>query len=350
MQDFNSFIQSLLSNPSPQGGMMGGGGNQPNRNFYDQAGNDAYYQNPYRMQDSIDAAMLKRKEADAATAAAMGQQMPVIDGGGSDGYNGDNTGFAPSAPTIGSMNAQDTAFAALQATQGLTPGIAATMGPLGLLGLGGQALANSYLDNQIDAMSNQYGATPSGMFSVSDQNGNVSTVSNDASIAAQNMAEFGVTGMDTGSYNAGNVPTVSNDASIAAQNMAEFGVTGMDDGMDYGTGGGGGGGKIICTAMNQAYGFGSFRNAIWVAYADKHLTKAHEVGYHTLFLPLVDFGFKQGDGKANIAVRKVLEWGTRHRSTDLRAELRHTKRDTTGRIIRFIFEPLCYAVGKLKGY
>jgi uncharacterized membrane protein len=25
MQDFNSFIQSLLSNPSPQGGMMGGG-------------------------------------------------------------------------------------------------------------------------------------------------------------------------------------------------------------------------------------------------------------------------------------------------------------------------------------
>ena len=102
--------------------------------------------------------------------------------------------------------------------------------------------------------------------------------------------------------------------------------------------------------MNHAYGFGSFRNAIWIAYADKHLTKAHEVGYHTLFLPLVDFGFKRGDAKLNMAVRKVLEWGTRHRSTDLRAELRQTKRDTTGRIIRFIFEPLCYAVGKLKGY
>ncbi len=86
MQDFNSFIQSLLSNPNPQGGMMGGGGNQPNRQFYDQAGNDAYYQNPYRMQDSIDAGMLKRKEADAAMAAAMGQQMPQTNGGGSDGY------------------------------------------------------------------------------------------------------------------------------------------------------------------------------------------------------------------------------------------------------------------------
>ena len=129
------------------------------------------------------------------------------------------------------------------------------------------------------------------------------------------------------------------------------GEAGYDAGdMGHGDGGGGRGGKIICTAMNHAYGFGSFRNAIWIKYADKHLTKAHEVGYHTLFLPLVDFGFKRGDGKLNLIVRKVLEWGTRHRSTDLRAELRNKKRDTTGRIIRLIFEPLCYAVGKLKGY
>jgi hypothetical protein len=241
MQDFNSFIQSLLSNPSPQGGMMGGGGNQTNRNFYDQAGNDAYYQNPYRMQDSIDAAMLKRKEADAAMAAAMGQQMPVIDGGGEGGgYDGNNAGFAPSGPTIGSMNAQDAAFAALQATQGLTPSTAALMGPLGLLGLGGQALANSYLDNQIDAMSNQYGATPSGMFSVSDQNGNVSTVSNDASIAAQNMAEFGVTGMDTGGYNAGDGGYGSGTVGYDAGDMGHGGG-GFDGGGIGGSIGGGGG-------------------------------------------------------------------------------------------------------------
>jgi hypothetical protein len=111
-----------------------------------------------------------------------------------------------------------------------------------------------------------------------------------------------------------------------------------------------GGAKIICTAMNQAYGFGSFRNAIWIAYSDKHLTKAHEVGYHTIFLPIVDFAFKRGNGKLNVAVRRIMEWGTRHRSIDLRAQMRGTKRDTTGRIIRMIFEPLCYAVGKLKGY
>jgi hypothetical protein len=128
-------------------------------------------------------------------------------------------------------------------------------------------------------------------------------------------------------------------------------VASAEAGMEASIGGGGGDGdKIICTAMNQAYGFGSFRNAIWIKYADKHLTKAHEVGYHTLFLPLVDYGFKRGDGKANMIVRKVLEWGTRHRSMDLRAEMRNKKRDTTGRVIRMVFEPLCYVVGKIKGH
>jgi hypothetical protein len=112
--------------------------------------------------------------------------------------------------------------------------------------------------------------------------------------------------------------------------------------------GAGSGDKIICTAMNEAYGFGSFRNAIWIKYSNQHLTKEHEKGYHALFLPLVDYGFKQGDGTMNKIVRKVLEWGTRHRSTDLRAEMRGKKRDTTGRIIRAIFEPLCYFVGKYK--
>ena len=102
--------------------------------------------------------------------------------------------------------------------------------------------------------------------------------------------------------------------------------------------------------MNQEYGFGSFRNAVWLKYSESKLTKAHEVGYHALFLPLVDFGFKQGDGKVNLLVRKFLESCARHRSLDLRAEMRGTKRDPIGRAYRFVLEPLCYAVGKFKGY
>ena len=141
------------------------------------------------------------------------------------------------------------------------------------------------------------------------------------------------------------------DSSNAGDGGYGSGTGGYDAGdMGHGDGGGGGGGggKIICTAMNEAYGFGSFRNAIWIKYSNQHLTKEHEKGYHALFLPLVDYGFKQGDGTMNKIVRKVLEWGTRHRSTDLRAEMRGKKRDTTGRIIRAIFEPLCYFVGKYK--
>jgi hypothetical protein len=120
----------------------------------------------------------------------------------------------------------------------------------------------------------------------------------------------------------------------------------------FGDSGGGdsGGGKIVCTAMNHAYGFGSFRNKIWLAYAAKNLTKAHEVGYHALFLPLVAVGYNQGDKMHNRIVRRVLENIARHRSADLRAEMRGTKRDPVGRAYRLILEPLCFAVGKLKGY
>ena len=103
---------------------------------------------------------------------------------------------------------------------------------------------------------------------------------------------------------------------------------------------------IVCTAMNQAYGFGSYRNRIWLAYAAKNLTKAHEAGYHAMFLPLVDLAYRK-DFKV---LRAVLESIARHRSTDLRAEMRGLKRDSLGRAYRFVLEPLCYAVGKLKGY
>jgi len=125
------------------------------------------------------------------------------------------------------------------------------------------------------------------------------------------------------------------------------GQVGYDAGdMGHGDGGGGSGSKIICTAMNHAYGFGSYRNRIWLAYAAKNLTKAHEAGYHAMFLPLVDLAYRK-DFKV---LRAVLESIARHRSTDLRAEMRGLKRDSLGRAYRFVLEPLCYAVGKLKGY
>jgi hypothetical protein len=213
--------------------------------------------------------------------------------------------------------------------------LGATEGPLGRFSPIG-ALANygagQYLDARTDYIGNQdfglLGNVPGGMGTFSDQYGNVGTYSSPDTIAAQDAA-FNY-GTDFGSQQTG---------MLAAQEA------GMND---SGGGDGGGSSKIVCTAMNHAYGFGSFRNKIWLTYSAKHLTKAHEVGYHALFLPLVSAGYRQ-DKWYSKPLRAVLENIARHRSADLRAEMRGTKRDRVGQAYRFILEPLCYAVGKLKG-
>lgn len=111
-------------------------------------------------------------------------------------------------------------------------------------------------------------------------------------------------------------------------------------------GGGGGGGKIVCTAMNEAYGFGSYRQAVWLKYSQDNLTPYHEKGYHKIFLPLVDRAYNRGEDN-NLFLRKVLENIARHRTADLRAEMQGKKRDTLGRAYRAILEPVCYIVGRL---
>ena len=108
-----------------------------------------------------------------------------------------------------------------------------------------------------------------------------------------------------------------------------------------------GGGKIVCTAMNQEYGFGSFRNAIWLAQS-KDLDPAYEKGYHTLFLPLVNYAYKAGEKNAlQRILRGVLEHIARHRTADIWKQKRSKKRDTYGMIYRAIIEPICYVVGKV---
>ena len=109
-----------------------------------------------------------------------------------------------------------------------------------------------------------------------------------------------------------------------------------------------GGGKIVCTAMNKAYGFGSFRQAIWLQHsATMPNAKTIEKGYHKLFLPVVAFAFSDKQTFARKIVRKVSEHIARHRTADLWKEMRGKRRDTLGRIYRSIIEPLCYVAGKV---
>ncbi len=108
---------------------------------------------------------------------------------------------------------------------------------------------------------------------------------------------------------------------------------------------GGGGGKIVCTMMNERYGFGSFRNKIWMKFHEHHGPE-YQKGYHAIFLPLVKIA--KGKGKINTAVRKVLEHMGRHVTADMFKIMKGKKRDTLGRIYRAIFEPTCHIIGKIK--
>lgn len=109
-----------------------------------------------------------------------------------------------------------------------------------------------------------------------------------------------------------------------------------------------GGGKIVCTAMNHVYGFGSFRQAVWLKHS-ANLHPAYEKGYHALFLPLIMFGYGKGINPLRKLVRGALEHIARHRTADIWKQMRGGKRDTLGRIYRAIIEPICYIVGKVKG-
>jgi len=109
--------------------------------------------------------------------------------------------------------------------------------------------------------------------------------------------------------------------------------------------GSGGSTKIVCTMMNERYGFGSFRNKIWMKFHEGY-SKDYIKGYHAIFLPLVKIA--KGEGKINTAVRKVLEHMGRHVTADMFKIMKGKKRDPLGRIYRAIFEPTCHIIGKIK--
>jgi len=98
-------------------------------------------------------------------------------------------------------------------------------------------------------------------------------------------------------------------------------------------------GKIVCTMMNESYGFGSFRNKIWLRHS-KNLAPEYQIGYHRLFLPLVK------KAKTNKFIKKVLEHIAIHRTIDIRKQEKN-KIHLLGRVYRTILEPICYLVGKL---
>ena len=132
-------------------------------------------------------------EKEAATA-------PVSTGG--EGSSGDSPG-GPSGSTGPGQGISNTGINTALGVLGITEGLLGKT-PLGAVAKG---IAESYLDVQLDALDEAgnalsvsstpdafglTGVAQTGMNTVSDPNGNVSTVSNNASITAQNQAIFGV--------------------------------------------------------------------------------------------------------------------------------------------------------------
>ena len=120
--------------------------------------------------------------------------------------------------------------------------------------------------------------------------------------------------------------------------ISDFTSSPAPDAVTGDSGGSSGGGKIVCTMMNKTYGFGSFRNKIWLRQS-KDLAPEYQKGYHILFLPLVKVA------ETNKIIRKILEHIAVHRTIDIRQESRG-KTHMLGRIYRKILEPICYWVGK----
>ena len=130
-------------------------------------------------------------------------------------------------------------------------------------------------------------------------------------------------------------PKIQSDINKA---KAKIGMPQMLGDVGGGDDKGGGGGKIVCTMMNESYGFGSFRNKIWLRHS-KGLAPEYQRGYHKIFLPLVKLS------KKNYILKKVLEHIAVHRTIDIRQESRN-KVHLLGRIYRKVLEPICYLVGK----
>ena len=100
--------------------------------------------------------------------------------------------------------------------------------------------------------------------------------------------------------------------------------------------------KIVCTMMNESYGFGSFRNKIWMKFHG-NIAPEYQKGYHKLFLPLVKYAKQKGI--INKIIKNILEHIAVHSTIDMRQTLRG-KRHVLGRLYRKVILPLCYWAGK----
>jgi len=155
-------------------------------------------------------------------------------------------------------------------------------------------------------------------------------------------SDFQPRDMSEGSQTSDEVTVDNRSEDEKGQKSQDYSMTFADDAASSDTGGGD---KIVCTAMNNAYGFGSFRQTIWLKHS-RNLDPAYQIGYHRLFKPLIKYAYTE-DSLPNRIIKKWLEGVAKRRTADIWLQQRGNKRHLGGRIERAILEPICYIVGKL---
>lgn len=108
-----------------------------------------------------------------------------------------------------------------------------------------------------------------------------------------------------------------------------------------------GGGKVICTAMCQAYGFGGFRTAIWLRHSLENLTPEHQIGYHRIVMPLINYAYQKNPPRFARWLRRHGEALARRRTADIREQSRGLCSSRYTRLERLFLENICYLVGRL---
>ena len=233
--NFDDYIQQLLGNRNPQGNMLTGVSTAPN--FYNQAQNNDYYNNPFRRQDSIDAAMAQKLADEQALARQLG--IPVATGMlGAEGGDSPTEGGTPNGSFGLGMGVDgvDAGLGGPGSGVGMSPDQGGLLGSI-LGGLFGMPMIG-YQAGKYASTSTPTTNTPPAVVNAAIQNAAVT-----AAAHARGLAENGASPAAQAAAN-----TMANDAAVAAAQNSGSAPSGL--GGDLGTG------------ASDAAGFGGF-GGVW---------------------------------------------------------------------------------------
>lgn len=201
MDDFATYVRNLLSNTNPQGDMLTG----------DAA---AYRADPFRMQNSLDAALAKKTAEEEALKLLQSQGLlqPQSSGGSVEMGPASTPGHTPSQQMVSQANMLSNLGAQISKVSPIMGGLLSAAGYLGMnsaMNAAGQE--QDSFSAALDAVANG----PAGMGVATGANGMSYTYSSPATIAAADAAMFGGT-------------TVNPDGSMSFSGPAYGGLSAAD--------------------------------------------------------------------------------------------------------------------------